>query len=138
MWFLFSLTILFNIGVFAYIGYNIYNLFAPQKYKIASDVFVNEVIDTIYVGTRVKVTCFHFKTYGNFRVNFAHSPKSFQLNFSATYKKFYKWSNLCCTDSRGLRRNTSPSDEFYLIIKNNKIKYVYNKKIFEFKETEKA
>ena len=76
---------------------------------------------------------FNFKTYGDFDTGLAKATPFFDSENS-----YYKWSRNFCMSYDGLVKSTFPGDEFYLIIINNKIRYVYNKKIFEFKETEKA
>ena len=108
--------------------------FAPDEYSIVSDIFINSSTKRVVLLCGLSYFSYlNFKTYGRYAIDYGRSPSS-----ALEGRTFYKWSPTCKTDTSGLLSYTKSGDEFYLIILNNKIKYVYNKKIFEFKETEKA
>ena len=113
--------------------HGIYKCFQCLEYQIVSDVFVFEHFGHNNINSSKYHCVFNFKTYGDFDTGLAKATPFFDSENS-----YYKWSRNFCMSYDGLVKRTFQGDEYYLIIINNKIRYVYNKKIFEFKETEKA
>lgn len=111
--------------------YSFYKYKAKLKYQIVSDRYEFYHVKHYYPAGGF--SAFHFNTYGDFLPSF-----SLGVTMKEYEKGFYSWSSKCECGYTGLMQTTYPGDEFYLIIINNRIKYVYNKKLFEFKETEKA
>ena len=132
------LQIAMTLGVTYFLIKYLIRYFKPSKYVIVSDVFVYGSTKTILLDNIACFSYLNFKTYGEFGIDYGRSVSA-EAGFPAIEGRwFYKWSFACKTTPKGLRQSSFPGDEFYLIIINNKIRYVYNKKIFEFKETEKA
>lgn len=87
------------------------------KYTIVSDTFIK--IGTGYgLGYGIfGVSCLCFSEHGKYLLH-THGLI------------YYTWSNLHCMSRESLMNRSQPGDKFYLVIKNKKILYVYNQKIF--------
>ena len=127
------ICLIIQIAVLALMVLNIYGFFAPIKYEIVCDVFECEHKSYCFANGIRGFLTFKFKTYGEFILSLALGGPHLHYD-----KGYYGWSESCSTGMAGLIQSTYRNDEFYLIIINNRIRYIYNKKIFEFKETEKA
>ena len=121
-----ALGIIFSLLLFSVIlaTYWIYRLVSPIKYKIANGTY-----DYKYVGS-----------YGN-RSVFGISGNSI-LSFKGigvfplmldNWWKYYTWSKVPMTGFE-IESHITQGDEFYIILVKNKIEYIYNKQVFEFKE----
>ena len=122
-----------QVAILVYIVLNVCRLFVRIDYKIVCDIFVCQKVNYFFANGIRGVLAFEFKTYGDFILSSALGGPHLHYD-----KGYYDWSAVCSTGMNGLVQSTYRNDEFYLIIINNKIRYVYNKKMFEFKETEKA
>ena len=109
--------LLVSMGVMIYF---IYRSFRTPKYELVTGVYESQYIAS--KGDKGNILL-SFKLYGGYNL-------SLDNRFS-----YYKWSDGCCVTGRGIQQAAIPGDEFYLIMVNNKIAYIYSKRMFEFKET---
>lgn len=121
--------ILGAIGTVTLIIYNIYKLYSPLKYQIATDNY--EYFHIMKVAPcGISYRAMNFKTYGDFPLELASAYTLNEYN-----RGFYTWSEISHCGQKELYQGSFRGDEFYLIIIKNKIRYIYNKRYFEFKET---
>ena len=114
----FILLALITVGIFCAMIYNIYRCLQPLKYEIVSSVYECRYIKHYYM---VKKLHFSFKFYGDYPID------------SEVVK--YKWLKDVRINGYTILKTIKPGDEFYLIMVNNKIAYIYSKRMFKFKET---
>lgn len=112
------ITAILSIGATLYLVFYIKDYLNP-KYTIQTDHFVKTGKKAIF-GSVWGMPCLCFSKYGKFILGF--------------YDKYYQWSENYPMSSYGIKNTSIPGEEFYLIIINNKIINVYNKKLFELKE----
>ena len=115
-----ALVLLFLIiaAIFGALIYNIYKYCKPLKYEIVSSTYECYCIKHYY---GVKRLHFSFKFYGDFPID------------GKVVK--YKWLKDVRINGFTLLKTIKSGDEFYLIMVDNKIAYIYSKRMFEFKET---
>jgi hypothetical protein len=116
-----TVYIIFLIFITIYLIYLLWQYLRKNaKYTIVSDTFIG-------IGTKHRLDyglfgrhCLCFSNYGKFALDF--------------HKTYYNWSELYATDNDGIIKRSIPGDSFYLIIENEKIINVYNKKTFIFND----
>ena len=114
------------LAVTSYLIYRIYKLFAPIKFEIVSDIFERK--SSAYLFDCL----FKFGTAGDYMLSFkSYGDYPFTVD---EWWRFYTWSEFSMTGVE-IEKYIAYGDEYYLILVNNKIAYVYSKRIFEFTDT---
>ncbi len=119
------LSILFLIFIFV-VAKNLNKIFSVQndKYQIVKDRLINSQS----VSGPVPSTSVSF--YRPYRLYFSIKKRKYNIPSG----KNYKWSKDFCMYDYNVFNSSTVGDEFYLIIANNKVLYVYNSKFFEIKD----
>ena len=87
------------------------------KYTIVSDTFKKTGVKHMSCYGVSNITYLCFSKYGKFSLDM--------------HRWYYQWSDLYCMERYSIMDRAKPGDEFYLVIKNNKIINAYNKRMFQ-------
>lgn len=105
--------------------YSAIKTFTHLKYTIVTDNFLyEEEIQSRYDH----YLTFYFKCYGEYIID-CHTVRAGRL---------YHWSKDCALWGKQLKGVTSQNEEFYLIIVDNRIAYIYSTRVFKFIETKQT
>ncbi len=118
------LTILFSIIDVCEILYYAIKVFTPIKYEVVTDTFEYQ---TEYFSRCAAHLTFQFKCYGEYLI----------IQSSRNMERYYRWSKDCRLWGNQFKDCAQRGEEFYLIIVDGKIHYIYSTRIFKFVEAQK-
>ena len=102
------------------------------EFTVSTDILADIGEDQVY-EPRIHYHPSHYHLYRTVPFFFFHNSRWRVVN---TYKH-YEWSQLYYMSQKGLENTSIPGDEFYTVFLNGdgEIGYIYNTKLFEYKET---